>query len=513
MKRLLIILANCLTVLAVAAGVLLYAESSAKNSAAVSRGQFEDTTAILEEIASNYLVDSQEVADRWAALINGSSCTMEVATAMLQTASLEDGVSVQLLWSDSLTGLATRGKAADPTDHTVDYSKKLAEVPSTNWESGSIHMTPRYNDPQTGSYVVAFCSSIRLKTGTGETKDGILLYVMPVKLLEARWTFPTEYGQTAEVALIDSTGKYIIKPDGMKNEDFFNYVYSYNKGSIGESELREEMNAESSGSFEALNARGENCYFVYAHLKNNEEWTLVSMIPSDALVSSTIDWNISILLVVALSALLLLDVGYLFQERRIERKTQENINRQTEIIAALAENYSNVFIVNPDENTAEIIKAEAHVTTQLKDDAKSFPISVAAENYARERVLTDDRASFLEQLTPQKLREDFAEAESSDYTYRVADGQDTHFYNMHIVRISKDNESVRLVVGFRNIDTIIAEQDKNRKLLEDALNAAQYANRAKTVFLNNMSHDIRTPMNAISALLRWRRRILMTQIL
>lgn len=41
------------------------------------------------------------------------------------------------------------------------------------------------------------------------------------------------------------------------------------------------------------------------------------------------------------------------------------------------------------------------------------------------------------------------------------------------------------------------QEQKHRQAMEEALRAAEAANNAKTRFLNNMSHDIRTPMNAI----------------
>ena len=56
----------------------------------------------------------------------------------------------------------------------------------------------------------------------------------------------------------------------------------------------------------------------------------------------------------------------------------------------------------------------------------------------------------------------------------------------------RNKEQARLELEAKN-----QELGESQRALSDALAAAEHANRAKTVFLNNMSHDIRTPMNAI----------------
>ena len=48
-----------------------------------------------------------------------------------------------------------------------------------------------------------------------------------------------------------------------------------------------------------------------------------------------------------------------------------------------------------------------------------------------------------------------------------------------------------------DVTDIVREDHEQKEALAQALTAAEHANHAKTEFLNNMSHDIRTPMNAI----------------
>ncbi len=56
---------------------------------------------------------------------------------------------------------------------------------------------------------------------------------------------------------------------------------------------------------------------------------------------------------------------------------------------------------------------------------------------------------------------------------------------------------VLLVFTNHSQKNLVNFEVQHRNELEEALALAEQANKAKTIFLNNMSHDIRTPMNAI----------------
>ena len=81
--------------------------------------------------------------------------------------------------------------------------------------------------------------------------------------------------------------------------------------------------------------------------------------------------------------------------------------------------------------------------------------------------------------------------------YRALDKEGMRYFQVKAVRAGTWEENHGIVLGFRSVDDEIRNEMEKKRLLEDALMQANRASKAKSVFLSNMSHDIRTPMNAI----------------
>ena len=90
-----------------------------------------------------------------------------------------------------------------------------------------------------------------------------------------------------------------------------------------------------------------------------------------------------------------------------------------------------------------------------------------------------------------------AEKRVYSVNYRTICYGEMRYFQMKAVCAGDWSQNCGIVLGFHSIDEEIRNELEKTTILEDALQQANRANKAKSVFLSNMSHDIRTPMNAI----------------
>lgn len=88
------------------------------------------------------------------------------------------------------------------------------------------------------------------------------------------------------------------------------------------------------------------------------------------------------------------------------------------------------------------------------------------------------------------------ESVSSETLYLCEDGA-YRWYDTQIQLLDRDAQKTRVMVCFKNVDDVRKEEERKKEVLRGALALAEESNNAKSDFLSRMSHDIRTPMNAI----------------
>ena len=115
-------------------------------------------------------------------------------------------------------------------------------------------------------------------------------------------------------------------------------------------------------------------------------------------------------------------------------------------------------------------------------------------SYAEMMVSDNTNGEFENQLGLETLR-----SQEKDYsmTYEFKLETGINYHQVRVAFVKKKDGTRMAVVGTRNIDSLIKKERMQEEKLKKAYVAAENANKAKTEFLNNMSHDIRTPMNVI----------------
>ena len=204
------------------------------------------------------------------------------------------------------------------------------------------------------------------------------------------------------------------------------------------------------------------------------------------------------------NAKLLKEDGQLFYQRflldctaqKLEEK--ENERRHTELVQALGIDYSLICYLDLDENTGIPLrnnKEGGQVFLPVADGKFLYDKSIG--RYIQEHVHEEDREMLTEFSSGENLKREMAERKVSYKNYRILLEGDMKYFQLKVVRIGDWKKQHCVVLGFRSVDEETRREMEKTDLLRNALMQANQANKAKSTFLSNMSHDIRTPMNAI----------------
>lgn len=171
---------------------------------------------------------------------------------------------------------------------------------------------------------------------------------------------------------------------------------------------------------------------------------------------------------------------------------------QLEVINALTMEYSNVFMVNVITGKIRIVRLNDKAGSFYNEAFGKQVYEDAIDMYIETSVYESDRDMMRLAFSKDNIIRQVGTHETFSVNYRTFINGQLSYMKLKIVRIGNPDEYSDVLFGFMNVDAETKHEMHQKKLLEEALASAENANKAKSRFLSNMSHDIRTPMNAIT---------------
>ena len=290
---------------------------------------------------------------------------------------------------------------------------------------------------------------------------------------------------------------FMIHPDGRvvvdHSSEAWGNVYNFfgilrEHSDMSEKEINALLGKFKAGRTDAmlLNLDGRNYYLVYEKA-DIQDWMFLGLVQADIVNASMNRLQRSTIIFVSaiVFCIAALFISLIIQKNRtnLRRKDTEILYRD-ELFQKLSMNVDDVFLMlDAKTYQADYVSPNAEKLLGITVEQIRKDICILGKLHPEEQ--EDSEKNYMEKIQVHEQRE-------WDFEYvHLKTGEKRWFHNIAMGSEVNGKKKYILVMSDRTSDR------KMNQALSEAVRAAETANKAKSTFLSNMSHDIRTPMNAI----------------